>query len=230
MEPDAEMLEFIRETLRSNERIRDKGNPQLLQQSVTSKTSISFDAGSTELSIPATSEGYILGGGSDDFPFKITVKNSTFGSGVQPSYKVAYNSSIIDGTNGGPFIFSNLNEDIPFTSEDFKFIIAEAAVTSDPFAIKTGPAEGEDPPPEGEEGAFTIKAVDEGETDEVVITNGKQTKLRLLIGKITVEVTDNGHKLTAWQAVTTSFRTAVSFHNGVPVYILQVAPTHQSRI
>lgn len=219
MEPDAEMLEFIRETLRSNERIRDKGNPQLLQQSVTSKTSTSFEAGSTELSIPATSDGYILGGGgggSDNFPFKITVKNSTFGSGVQPSYKVAYNSSIIDGTNGGPFAITNLNTDISFTGTDFKFIVAEAEVTSNPFEVT--------------DAGFTIKDVDEGETDEVVLDAGKQTKLRLLIGKITVEVTDNGHKLTAWQAVTTSFRTAVAFHNGVPVYILQVAPTHQSRI
>jgi hypothetical protein len=156
------------------------------------------------------------GGGPDNFPFKITVKNSTFGSGVQPSFKVAYNSSIIDGTNGGPFAITNLNTDISFTETTFKFIVAEAAVTSNPFEVT--------------DAGFTIKAVDEGETDEVVLDAGKQTKLRLLIGKITVEETDNGHKLTAWQAVTTSFRTAVAFHNGVPVYILQVAPTHQSRI
>lgn len=149
------------------------------------------------------------GGAGSQFPFKITVK-----SGDEPKYKVAYNSSIINGINGGPFNIIGLNEDKEITEQ--KFIIAEATVTSNPFEINSA--------------GFTIKAVGEDETDEVKIESGKQTKLRLLIGKITVETQGTGKLLRPWQAVTTSFRTAVSFHNGVPVYILQVAPTHQSRI
>jgi hypothetical protein len=149
-------------------------------------------------------------GGSDQFPFKISVQ-----SGQDPKYKVSYNSSIIDGTNGGPFNINGLNMDRGITVE--KFIIAEANVTSNPFQVSND--------------GFTIKEVDSNETDEVKVEKGKQTKLRLLIGKITVEdMVGGGKLLKPWQAVTTSFRTAVAFHNGVPVYILQSAPTHQSRV
>ena len=156
-----------------------------------------------------------VGGGGDQFPFKISVK-----SGKNPQYKVSYNSSIINGTNGGPYNIVGLNTDKSISQQ--KFIIAEANVGSEPFKIS--------------DSGFTIKEVDANETDEVVInTSGeypKQTKLRLLIGKITVEnLPNNGGKLLRpWQAVTTSFKTAMSFHNAVPVFILLSAPTHQSRI
>jgi hypothetical protein len=163
----------------------------------------------------APSQYFLSGGGGEQFPFKISVT-----SGKNPKYKVSYNSSIINGTNGGPYNIANLNEDISITSQ--KFIIAEADVTSAPFKVS--------------DSGFTIKEVDDDETDEVVVdTSGeflKQTKLRLLIGKITVEdLPNNGGKLLRpWQAVTTSFRTAMSYHNGAAVFILQAAPTHQSRI
>lgn len=151
------------------------------------------------------------GGEGSQFPFKISVI-----SGQDPKYKVSYNSSIINGTNGGPFTINGLNEEKSISAE--KFIVAEASVTSSPFEISNS--------------GFTITEVDASDTDEVKIESGKQTKIRLLIGKITVEDIPNsgGKLLRPWQAVTTSFRTAVSFHNGVPVYILQAAPTHQSRI
>ena len=149
------------------------------------------------------------GGSGDQFPFKISVK-----SGDNPTYKVSYNSSIINGINGGPFNINGLNMDKSITEE--KFIVAEANVTANPFQIDNA--------------GFTIKEVGADETDEVKVEEYKQTKLRLLIGKITVEPQGTGKLLRPWQAVTTSFRTAVSFHNGVPVYILQAAPTHQSRV
>jgi hypothetical protein len=57
-----------------------------------------------------------------------------------------------------------------------------------------------------------------------------QTKLRLLIGKVTTETTDTGMKLTPWQAITTSYRTVNSFYNGASVLVLEPAPTHQSRV
>jgi hypothetical protein len=121
----------------------------------------------------------------------------------------------MDGTNGGPFNITNLNTDISITSQ--KFIIAEATVPSN--LIITG---------------FTIKAVDAGETDEIVMSGtgstATQTKLRLLIGKVTTETTDTGVKLTPWQAITTSYRTSNSFYNGVSVLVLEPAPTHQSRV
>jgi len=220
------MDEFIRDTLRSNERIRDKNYSQT-EQTVFSKQSFNNTVGDSKSNLGKPSvSGYVMGGGGGgNHPFKITVKNSTYGSGEQPSFKVFNSSSIINGTNGGPFPITNLNEDIDFptgTSNDFKFVVATASVTSDPFKV-------------ADEG-FTIELVDEDQTNEVFLEAGKQTKLRLLIGKITVEPllgeggSEVGKKLTPWQAVTTSFRTAVSFHNGVPVYILQVAATHQSKI
>lgn len=229
MAEDINMDSFIRDTLRSYERIRDK-NFDPIQQTVVSKQSSNITVGGSNIAFPDVSPiatGSIIGGGGGggNHPFRITTKNALYGSGQQPSYKVAYNSSIINGTNGGPFAITNINEDIPFptgTSNDFKFVVATATVTSNPFAVTSA--------------GFTISLVDEDETDEVLLEDGNQTKLRLLIGKITVEPlldgegTEIGKKLTPWQAVTTSFRTAVSFHNGVPVYILQVAPTHQSRI
>jgi hypothetical protein len=152
------------------------------------------------------------GGGGEQFPFKISVT-----SGKSPKYKVSYNSSIINGTNGGPYNIVGLNLDKSLAQE--KFIIAEGDVST---SLTTT--------------SFTIKEVDAGETDEVKIeTSGefpKQTKLRLLIGKITVEdLPNNGGKLLRpWQAITTSFRTTMSITNGVPALVLEPAPTHQSRV
>jgi hypothetical protein len=152
------------------------------------------------------------GGGGEQFPFKISVT-----SGKNPKYKVSYNSSIINGTNGGPYNIVGLNTDKALSQQ--KFIIAEADVPSN-FII-TG---------------FTIKEVDAGETDEVVMSGSGETatqsKLRLLIGKITVEdLPNNGGKLLRpWQAITTSYRTSNSFYNGVSVLVLEPAPTHQSRV
>ena len=218
MAEDIDMDSFIRDTLRSYERVRDKSFDPI-QQTIVSKQSFSTNLSSprteTAETSPIASGSIMGGGGSSNYPFKITVK-----SGEEPKYKVFFNSSIINGTNGGPFNITGLNEDKEITEE--KFIVAEATVTSNPFEVTND--------------GFTINAVGADDTNEVLLEGGKQTKLRLLIGKITVEPlldeegTEIGKKLTPWQAVTTSFRTAVSFHNGVPVYILQVAPTHQSRI
>ena len=218
MEKDNDMDAFIRDTLNSYQRIREKDRAPI-QQTIVSRTSTNFGTGAPPLILASnnTSSGSVGGGGGDEiqFPFRITTKDSTFGSGVQPSFKVASYSSIMDGTNGGPFNISNLNTDINITSQ--KFIIAEATVPSN-FII-TG---------------FTIKAVDAGETDEIVMSGtgstATQTKLRLLIGKVTTETTDTGVKLTPWQAITTSYRTVNSFYNGVSVLVLEPAPTHQSRV
>jgi hypothetical protein len=218
MEKDKDMDAFIRDTLNSYQRIREKDRAPL-QQTIVSRTSTNFGSGAPPLTPTSSniSSGSVVGGGGSDiqFPFLITTKDSTFGSGVQPSFKVASYSSIMDGTNGGPFNITNLNTDISITSQ--KFIIAEADVPSN--LIITG---------------FTIKAVDAGETDEIVMTGSGETatqsKLRLLIGKVTTETTDNGVKLTPWQAITTSYRTSNSFYNGVSVLVLEPAPTHQSRV
>ncbi len=218
MEKDNDMDAFIRDTLNSYQRIREKDRAPI-QQTIVSRTSTNFGSGAPPLTLTSSniSSGSVVGGGGSDiqFPFLITTKDSTFGSGVQPSFKVASYSSIMDGTNGGPFNITNLNTDISITSQ--KFIIAEADVPSN--LIITG---------------FTIKAVDAGETDEIVMTGSGETatqsKLRLLIGKVTTETTENGVKLTPWQAITTSYRTSNSFYNGVSVLVLEPAPTHQSSV
>jgi len=157
------------------------------------------------------SEYFLSGGGGSDtsFPFQITVK-----SGANPTYKVSYNSSIINGTNGGPFNINGLNVDKGITQE--RFIIAEATVTDDPFKIS--------------DSGFIIREVGADDTNEVVIDSERQTKLRLLIGKITIEPQGTGKLLRPWQAVTTSFQTTMSFYNGAIVFTLQSAPTHQSRV
>ena len=217
MEKDNDMDAFIRDTLNSYQRIREKDRAPI-QQTIVSRTSTNFGTGAPPLILASnnTSSGSVGGGGADiQFPFFISVV-----SGQNPKYKVSYNSSIIDGTNGGPFAINGLNTDKSISQE--RFIIAEADVQANPFKVS--------------DSGFTIKEVGANETDEVVISTAGsfplQTKLRLLIGKITVEDIPNGggKRLTAWQAVTTSFRTAMSFHNGAAVFILQVAPTHQSRI
>lgn len=216
MEKDNDMDAFIRDTLNSYQRIREKDRSPI-QQTIVSRTSTNFGSGAPPLTSNNSSSGSVVSGGGSDiqFPFLITTKDSTFGSGVQPSFKVASYSSIINGTNGGPYNITNLNTDINITSQ--KFIIAEADVPSN--LVITG---------------FTIKAVDAGETDEVVISGSgstaSQSKLRLLIGKVTAETTDTGVKLTPWQAITTSYRTVNSFYNGVSVLVLEPAPTHQSRV
>jgi hypothetical protein len=217
MENDKDMDAFIRDTLKSYQRIREKDRAPS-QQTNVSRTSTNTGSEAPPLTPTSSniSSGSVVGGGSDiQFPFLITTKDSTFGSGVQPSFKVASYSSIMDGTNGGPFNITNLNIDISITSQ--KFIIAEADVPSN--LIITG---------------FTIKAVDAGETDEIVMTGSGETatqsKLRLLIGKVTTETTDTGVKLTPWQAITTSYRTSNSFYNGVSVLVLEPSPTHQSRV
>ena len=144
-------------------------------------------------------------------PFLLTVTG-----GDNPKYKVYVASSIINGTNGGPFAISDLDTDIEFSGTNF--IVAEAEVTSSPFEISND--------------GFTISAIgdNEDDTNEVVLEDGKQTKLRLLIGKIVAETVNGETSYTVLQAVTTSFKTVVSFHNGIPVYVLQAAPTHQSRL
>lgn len=147
-------------------------------------------------------------GGGGGFPFEIIVE-----SGSNPRYKISSNSSIINGINGGPFAINTLDS-FKGISET-QFIIAEATVTSEPFEIT--------------DDGFTIKEAGESETNEVVIDNGKQTKIRLLIGKILAKpIEGGGTQLEAHQAAYTSFRSAVNFHNGIPVYVLQAAPTHQS--
>ena len=218
MENDKDMDAFIRDTLKSYQRIREKDRAPS-QQTNVSRTSTNIGSEAPPLTPTSSniSSGSVVGGGGSDiqFPFLITTKDSTFGSGVQPSFKVASYSSIMDGTNGGPFNITNLNTDISITSQ--KFIIAEADVPSN--LIITG---------------FTIKAVDAGETDEIAMTGSGETatqsKLRLLIGKVTAETTEDGVILTPWQAITTSYRTSNSFYNGVSVLVLEPAPTHQSRV
>ena len=152
-----------------------------------------------------------LGGGSGTHPFKISVDG-----GDNPTFKVFAASSIINGTNGGPFNITGLDVDTSFSGSNY--IVAQATVTSNPFKIS--------------DDGFTISAVgeDASQTNEVLLEDGKQTKLRLLIGRIVAETEGDSTKYTALQAVTTSFKTTVSFHNGVPVYVLQSAPTHQSKL
>jgi hypothetical protein len=218
MEKDNDMDAFIRDTLNSYQRIREKDRAPR-QLTIVSRTSTNFGSGAPPLTLASnnSSSGSVGGGGGSDiqFPFLITTTNGVFGSGQSPKYKVSYNSSIINGTNGGPYNIVGLNEEKTITQQ--KFIVAEADVSTS-LAVS----------------GFTIKEVGAGDTDEVKIeTSGefpKQTKLRLLIGKVTVENVDTGIKLKAWQAITTSYRTTMSIHNGVPVLVLEPAPTHQSRV
>ena len=143
-----------------------------------------------------------------ELPFILSVTQEESGW----KYKVRP-GSITNGTNGGPFAISGLDEFTAFTGE--KFIVAEATVTSSPFEISND--------------GFEIKVVDEEDTNEVKFDDDdKQEKLRLLIGKLVVVPNSDPIAYTPIQASFTSYKTIVSLQNGVPVYVLQAAPSHQS--
>jgi hypothetical protein len=143
-----------------------------------------------------------------ELPFILSVKQEESGwkYNVRPG-------SITNGTNGGPFEISGLDEFTAFNGE--KFIVAEATVTSSPFEIDNV--------------GFEIKAVVEEDTNEVKFDDDdNQEKLRLLIGKLVVVPNSDPVAYTPLQASFTSYKTIVSLQNGVPVYVLQAAPSHQS--
>lgn len=143
-----------------------------------------------------------------ELPFILSVTQEESGW----KYKVRP-GSITNGTNGGPFAISGLDEFTDFTGE--KFIVAEATVTSSPFNISND--------------GFEIKVVDEEDTNEVKFDDDyKQEKLRLLIGKLVEVPNSDPVAYTPIQASFTSYKTVVSLQNGVPVYVLQSAPSHQS--
>jgi hypothetical protein len=123
------------------------------------------------------------------------------------------NGTIINGTNGGPFAIKGLKKEMSVSKD---FIVLEAEVTNNPFKIS--------------DDGFEVKMVDADDTDEVKITDGEQEKIRLLIGKVLKIPDSSPAEYTALQACYTSYKTGVSFHNGVPVYVLHAAATHQSML
>ena len=209
---ESEMADFIRENLRDNQRVRSKGAPEFSAPPVVNQTTTTFNETRYPIPAPFIPSGEVIGGGGGEHPFKITGI-----SGEEPKYIVSANSSIVDGINGDAFSITGLGEERPISES--KFIVAEAEVTSVPFAVNAA--------------GFTISEVDDANLNEVELAASatNQTKIRLVIGRVRVTESEGDPAVkvvTAVQAVTSSFRTSVSFHNGVPVYILQVAPTHKS--
>lgn len=162
---------------------------------------------------PETITGGGSGGGTFLHPFKITVGTGESG----PTYKVS-KGSIILGTNGAAY---------PFPSSGF-FDTPQAA-SANHLVLQATVGDDLELPTSSNPWAFAL--VSEADSKEVVMTTTapiKQTKLRLLLGKITV---DSGTGVaTAWQAQFSSVRVVHGIFNGVEVLVLENAPTHPSAI
>lgn len=166
-------------------------------------------AGLTETGTP---QGRILkagpgGGGTFAHPFRITVGTE--------GYQVS-KGSIILGTNGAAY---------PFPASGF-FDTARTA-SANYLVLQATVGDDLELPTSSNPWAFAL--VSEADSKEVVMTTTapiKQTKLRLLLGKITLD----GSVATAWQAQFSSVRVVHGIFNGVEVLVLENAPTHPSAI
>jgi hypothetical protein len=151
------------------------------------------------------------GGGTFAHPFKITVGTGESG----PTYKVS-KGSIILGTNGAAY-------PIPTSG----FFDTPLAASANHLVLQATVGDDLELPTSSNPWAFAL--VSEADSKEVVMTTTapiKQTKLRLLLGKITLD----GSVATAWQAQFSSVRVVHGIFNGVEVLVLENAPTHPSAI
>lgn len=152
-------------------------------------------------------EEYYLSGTSDSHPFKVTL----ISSGESTKYKVG-KGSIRKGLNGNSYGITGIDSEKPFTEG---FVVATAQVSSDPLSIGN---------------SFSV-SVQQQNPEEITIEDGKQTKVTLLIAKLTGQSGGKGDSAPkVWQAITTSYRSIYSFHNGKIVISLAAAPTHPSAI
>jgi len=137
-------------------------------------------------------------------PFKIII--STTDSGIA-QYKVA-KGSITEGTNGPPLPITGLDEKKD-ASEGIVFIegdVSDYVITN--LKVTLG----------------------DNAVEEVEITDSTQTKIILILGKITMDTTVSPPVATAWQAWTTSARAIYGMLNGAAVKVFDAAPTHPSEI
>jgi hypothetical protein len=204
---DGEMDAFIRETLDSNRRIREKSFVPQIQQSIASR-SPTFIAGKTLSRLPSviSAGGDFLGGGGSDFPFKVSTSTV---DGVA-KFTVS-KGSIQNGTNGNAFAIP-----ADFFTNSYNatagYVVIEATVTED-LTI--------------DDGTWSLSVQALANTDEVRFTTSspvRQDAIRLLLAKITMADT----AATVWQTQFTSVRSAHGFLNGTLVLGFEAAPTHQS--
>lgn len=149
--------------------------------------------------------GGAAGTGIFDHPFRLTVSNGTAGA----KYKIAP-GSITQGTNGDAIALSGLFD--VERSASAGIVVIEADVD--------GSLELSD---------WGVSIISVGSAEEVGFSGGDpetQNKLRLVIGKITL---DEG-TATATQALYTSVRTGYAVLNGVEVVVFEAAPTHPSTV
>lgn len=140
-------------------------------------------------------------------PFKIT---ATKKNGI-PKYKIA-KGSIQDGTNGAAIDLSALLEEE--TTATAGYVVIEADVDEDMVVSGWALAIHED-------------AADAAEVRYTEVAPIRQDKIRLLIGKITLDEDDVP---TAWQALFTSVRIIYGLQNGVALKLFEAAPTVASAI
>jgi hypothetical protein len=157
--------------------------------------------------LPETVTGGGRGGGAEFLhPFKLTTSTV---EGVA-KYKVS-KGSIQDGTNGTPIALTGITE--TDTTATAGYVVLEADVDADlvitgwALAIKSG--------------ATDAKEV--GMTTEDPI---RQNKIRLLIGKLTLD----GAVATPWQAQFASVRINIGLVNGVAAKVFEDAPTYPTSI
>lgn len=139
-------------------------------------------------------------------PWKLT----TSLDGETMKFKVSSaHSGITDGTNGSAIDISGAGLDVDVTISAEKYIVLEASV--DASLVLT---------------SWTLVAAALADADEVKIVDNAQTKLRLLIGKVTV----GDGVATPWQALYSSVRIVNGVLNGTAVKVFAHASTHPSEI
>lgn len=158
------------------------------------------------------------GGGSSSASGPFLLSTSTIDGDL--TWKVSQNkSSVMDGTNGAAIDLGPAGVDwgggsikfgIPTTITATKFIVLEADVDADLVITH-----------------WTLAAVDEADADEVRFTTTPpiyQDKIRLLIGKVTVDTGATPPTAIASQAVFSAQRISHGLLNGMAVKALDSAP------
>lgn len=138
-------------------------------------------------------------------PFRIVITTNEDGD-----YKYTVTKgSITDGTNGDALPITGLDED-----QDPSAGIVMIEGYLDENLVITG----------------LSLSIGEESVQEVTMAGYTQSKIALILGKITMDTTVTPPVPTAWQAWTTSARACHGFLNGSLVKVFEAAPTHPESI
>jgi hypothetical protein len=128
---ESDMADFIRENLRDNQRVRDKGTPDFSSRPIVSQTTTTFNETRLPLPAPFIPSGEVLGG-SSPIPYEVSLVST---DGEPPTYEVTvgwgYVCERIPGPGNAIFLHSapNTGERLPITVGQAVYVRVE--VTED---------------------------------------------------------------------------------------------------